>query len=230
MVSSEGYAVERAPHPHHRARPPGRDVRADVDPGAAWRARARHRPGRDSRRARARHARRIAGRAPVVHAVHRSAARSAHARRADPLCGLDVGRIRPLGPRPGEAAIHRHGARATARGGGHRRGGRDPRRRRAQHRPHRPAVGARAARARRADRASRLRGVQRQRALARLADRRRRRAYQAHRADGAGHDRRRVPARVDLPPQSPAGGVRHGLDADPGRSDRRAGAAGRHGR
>ena len=64
--------------------------------------------------------------------------------------------------------------------------------------------------------------------VGRLADRRRRRADPADRADRARHDRRRLPARVDLPPQSPAGGVRHGLHADPGRSDRRAGAAGRH--
>ena len=36
---------------------------------------------------------------------------------------------------------------------------------------------------------------------------------------------RRVSARFDLPAQSPARRLRHGLDADPGRSDRRAGAA-----
>ena len=45
-----GGAGRRAAHPHHRPRPAGVDVRADVDPRALRRARARHRPGGHSRR------------------------------------------------------------------------------------------------------------------------------------------------------------------------------------
>ena len=210
--------ARNCPDQHHRGRPPRSHRGHHRRTGPRRGEHPRHRPGGDSRHPVVRHPGgnpgyrgRFLG--PQGRAVHRLQAGPAGALHP----GLGRG-LPAMGRRPGQGAAHRDPAhppgdcRATAEGQ------LDHRQVRAEHRPHRPSLRTHAAgHARRPGQG-----------LHRVLGTRR-----TGRSGGAacgipqrrpGIERRhRFPAGQRVSPQPPAGGVRHGFDADRGGSHRRTG-------